>query len=294
MLQKIPPFRFSWGLPAFLRGHLLFPVVLLLSMMTNCQEPPPEKAQCDPGYHPCGPDSQDCCMDTTSSNFTWTIDTIGTYFTFLRDVKIVNENNIWVVGLIYAFVQDSSGESMVKEKFSTAHWNGTEWSLGEAYSSAELHSIRYYSENDIWAMSGAPKHWDGTNWTLYLLWNNGILEEDEGGVYYTWGSSSSDIYFVGNKGTIVHYDGTNFTKLSSGLTVNLLSVSGTQDGSYIFTCGINNLYESAILEIHNYQVTTLYEGSFWDSGQAGAPVAECKSQKAFLGQTKHQWGRQLC
>ncbi|MDA3871728.1 MAG: hypothetical protein PF551_05180 [Candidatus Marinimicrobia bacterium] len=37
-------------------------------------------------------------MDTTSHNFTWTIDTLGIYGSSLRDVAIIDENNIWVVG----------------------------------------------------------------------------------------------------------------------------------------------------------------------------------------------------
>ncbi|MDA3870889.1 MAG: hypothetical protein PF551_00880 [Candidatus Marinimicrobia bacterium] len=37
-------------------------------------------------------------MDTTSHDFTWTIDTLGIYGSSLRDVAIIDENNIWVVG----------------------------------------------------------------------------------------------------------------------------------------------------------------------------------------------------
>ena len=37
-------------------------------------------------------------MDTTSHNFTWTIDTLGIYGSSLRDVAIIDENNICVGG----------------------------------------------------------------------------------------------------------------------------------------------------------------------------------------------------
>jgi len=37
-------------------------------------------------------------MDTTSHNFTWKIDTLGIYGSYLNDVWIVNEDDIWVVG----------------------------------------------------------------------------------------------------------------------------------------------------------------------------------------------------
>ncbi|MFQ6605929.1 MAG: hypothetical protein ACE5D8_10345, partial [Fidelibacterota bacterium] len=39
-------------------------------------------------------------MDTTSHNFTWEIDTLGNYGSYLNDVAIIDENNIWVVGNI--------------------------------------------------------------------------------------------------------------------------------------------------------------------------------------------------
>ena len=39
-------------------------------------------------------------MDTTSHDFTWTIDTLGIYGSSLRDVAIIDENNICVGGEI--------------------------------------------------------------------------------------------------------------------------------------------------------------------------------------------------
>ena len=57
-------------------------------------------------------------MDTTSHNFTWDIDTLGISGT-LRDVQIIDENNIWVVGEIET---DTA-------TYNAAHWNGNDWEM---------------------------------------------------------------------------------------------------------------------------------------------------------------------
>jgi len=45
-------------------------------------------------------------LPTTSHDFVWEIDTLGNYGSYLKDVWIVDENNIWVVGNI----ETDSGE----------------------------------------------------------------------------------------------------------------------------------------------------------------------------------------
>ena len=227
--------------------------------------------ECDTLYHWDG-DLDECVMDTTSHNFTWTIDTFGTYYTILRDVEIVDENNIWVVGTIRDSIPDSSGAITIKETYNAAHWNGSEWILFSIYHGAlELDDIIYFEEDDIWVCGGSPLHWNGSVWTLYHLWNLGVLNEDEGGVYHAWGTSSNNMYFVGSYGSIVHYDGTEFTKIESGTDINLYSVSGTPDGEYVFVCGRNSTSDSIILQIHNQEIKTIYTGNSFNTLPAGAP-----------------------
>ncbi len=64
-------------------------------------------------------------MDTTSHNITWETFTIGNRGT-LRDVAIINENNIWAVGEIY--VNDSLGQLEPTAR-GFAQWNGKEWKI---------------------------------------------------------------------------------------------------------------------------------------------------------------------
>ena len=51
-----------------------------------------------------------------------------------------------------------------------------------------------------------------------------------------WGSSSSNVFAVGDAGTILHYDGTSWSPMSSGTTGSLRDVWGAS-GSNVFVVG---------------------------------------------------------
>ena len=172
-------------------------------------------------------------MDTTSHNFTWEIYTLGNGGT-LRDVWIVDENDIWVVG-------DIITDSM---EYNMAHWNGIKWVLmglesqgdqiGQPgidpivynYSShtLDLNSIHYFNENDFWVTSGFPMHWNGESWTLFHLQNMGFSGVS---VNTLWGTSSNNMYFVGYQGCIVHYNGNEFVKMNSPKAQTINGITGS-------------------------------------------------------------------
>jgi len=55
-------------------------------------------------------------------------------------------------------------------------------------------------------------------------------------LYGVWGSSASNVFAVGGKGTILHYDGHTWSKMNSGTTAALSDVWGTS-ASDIFALG---------------------------------------------------------
>ncbi|MDD5764742.1 MAG: fibronectin type III domain-containing protein [Candidatus Marinimicrobia bacterium] len=178
-------------------------------------------------------------MDTTSHDFIWEIDKLGNYGSYLEDAWIVDENNIWIVGNI----ETDSGT------YNAARWDGDKWNLLKVLSGySPNYGIFYFSENDIWVTSGLPIHWNGSEWTLYHLWNMGVLDDDDGGVTAIWASSPSDIYFVGRNGSIVHYDGSTFTKMESGTDVDLTDICGDPNGEEIWVCGFDELKGSVLLK----------------------------------------------
>lgn len=64
-----------------------------------------------------------------------------------------------------------------------------------------------------------------------------------------WGSSSSNIFVVGNNGTILHYDGTSWTVMNSPVTEHILAIWGRSENQ-IYAVGYNGTQIS-------------YDGSNW-------------------------------
>jgi hypothetical protein len=90
--------------------------------------------------------------------------------------------------------------------------------------SSSVGTICYFNSNDIWNSIGSfPVHWDGVEWTLFHLQNMGL---DVSIINSTWGTSSDNIYFAGNGGSLVHYNGTDFTTIESGIDEDFRGISG--------------------------------------------------------------------
>ncbi|PIS28055.1 MAG: hypothetical protein COT43_07460 [Candidatus Marinimicrobia bacterium CG08_land_8_20_14_0_20_45_22] len=209
-------------------------------------------------------------MDTTSHYFVWEIDTLGLYGSYLNDVWIVNENDVWVVGNI----ETDSGT------FNAARWDGKKWEPLKVLSGyTPNYGILYFSEKDIWVTSGLPQHWDGKIWTLFHLWNMGILGNNDGGVEHIWASSPTDIYFVGRKGSIVHYDGSTFTKIESGTDVDLLDIWGLNSQS-IWAVGEDNGYFQSVLLYFN---GTTWEQIYYDNASVK------KNNRSLYGHFRTVW-----
>ncbi|QTA83005.1 CalX-like domain-containing protein [Desulfonema limicola] len=154
------------------------------------------------------------------------------------------------------------------------HYNGIEWKTVESGKDKNLIEIWGRSKDDIYAVgySGMILHYDGTAWhemesgtqdSLWGIWgahdfgvfisgvdglilkNNGTQWEisKETDTYYkgVWcvpqeAGTVTRAYAVGDKGTIVFYDGTSWNQQESGYYPNLNSIWGRSD-SEIFAVG---------------------------------------------------------
>ena len=75
-------------------------------------------------------------------------------------------------------------------------------------------------------------------------------------LYGVWGSSSNDVFAVGNNGSILHYDGNQWRAMNSGTSASLYGVWGTSSDN-VFAVG-----EGGTI-LH-------YNGSVWHSVDSGA------------------------
>ena len=219
-------------------------------------------------------------MDTTSHNFTWQTFEFGQHSSsVLYDVAIINENNIWAVGEIY--MNDSLGNPDPMA-YNAVHWNGSSWEFkriptrtfaGTIVSSA-IRTIFSFNENDIWTFSiaGSYSHYISGNWVTEFV------NERDGSGNKLWGSSSSNLYLVCTNGGISHYNGSKWTKIESGTSVDLLDVWGSPNGT-IWTCGYTNDYgTSSIIKIKNGVAEILFEG-----------ISNSKNNEYYVGPMSGVW-----
>ena len=188
-------------------------------------------------------------MDTTSHNFTWQIDTLGTHSSVLYDVAIINDTLVYAVGEI--FHRDSSENWTF---FNLAKWNGREWTLHRVYYNGGIFTARWilaFSENDIWIEELI--HWNGTTFQPRPI------DPMFYGVRTTkaWGTSSSDFYVVGNGGFIAHYDGVRWRRIESGTSTHINDAWGVVNpikGEREVYCPVTSFFtpgDKKILKITN-------------------------------------------
>ena len=175
--------------------------------------------------------SEDNPPDTTSHSFRWRLDTIGTTSSYLLDVTIIDENDIWAVGKIHTDETgrlDSLGNWI--QPFNATHWDGEKWELLRLPVRTSYDSITYgpintafaLNDTNIWmfARAGSYIHWDGQSWTTQFV------SERQGAISRIWGTSANNLYFVGTNGNITRFDGQLWQKLNSKTDLDIQDIWG--------------------------------------------------------------------
>ncbi|MBK6913445.1 MAG: hypothetical protein IPH11_07195 [Ignavibacteriales bacterium] len=118
--------------------------------------------------------------------------------------------------------------------YNAAHWDGSQWELKrimfyticgqQNLSSYPARSIQIFNENDIWIGVDGDQITRIENGvqttTICLPWSFTINK--------IWGTSSEDLYVVGNGGNIAHYSGVSggWQKIESGTELNINDIWG--------------------------------------------------------------------
>lgn len=103
---------------------------------------------------------------------------------------------------------------MVGENGRISHWDGESFVEHASGTTATLWGVWAKAENDAWIVGGTPEggtnapndivlHWNGASWTTITLPNDVVGRA----LYKVWGTSSDDLYVVGEYGTIWHKKG---------------------------------------------------------------------------------------
>lgn len=206
-----------------------FAVAILLVSLTGitCHSPTAPKGNAPP--------------DTTSSNFTWQVDTVGAEGSVLYDCTVINDSLAYLSGSIY--FRDSTGRSDMSHPYNFIKWNGKNWKYytlryfppGSAGDSAYGPGTAIYANNqsDIWVSAGVPFHFNGSRWAAY--YNTGANEANK-----IWESADNkQLYFIGNNGMITYSSdqGSSWQKVETGTTLPFQDIWG--DGGQVLAVASN-------------------------------------------------------
>jgi hypothetical protein len=242
-------------------------VLTLLSVWllagSSCKQPTDNKppSGCDTCSHACDTCQSHSPNDSSSHAFTWSIYHLPTNQVQEGDVK-----SSWVFGHdnIYfnnTYLYKYNGATIQKVFLWTSEGGELKYLGGSR--------LFAFDTSDFWLVEGGiVDHVDGRRynnelvaWTTRLdstgVWNYRV----DGGVNAAWGTSSRDIFFVGDKGTILHFDGTNWIKYPKVTDVKLFSVWGTRH-SDVWACGYDQSLGTSTL-VH-------FDGTAWAVDSLGA------------------------
>ena len=188
-------------------------------------------------------------LDTTSHNFSWQTFTFGdpgAGSSTLNDVAIINDTLAYAVGTIY--LNDKNGNPD-PQPYCLAKWNGKTWSLKKLYYKdkdyqgneftsvlSNIRGVFAFNNADIWLAAGSVFHWNGTDsiteFSYHTLTPSGLLP----GINKLWGTSSSNLYGVGNSGSIIHYTNGSWQKIESNVSseFTFYDVYGKNEASLIY------------------------------------------------------------
>jgi hypothetical protein len=189
-------------------------------------------------------------LDTTSHAVQWQVDTLGVRGE-IYDVWAFSRDNIWAVGEI--FLKDSTGKED-PVLYNLAKWDGQNWTPQRAVL-ATTNCIFAFAPNDVWIGTGTPYHWDGQSWKAYSYPGEGFY------IRRLWGTSSSNLFGVGSKGSIIRFNGTAWQRMDSGTDVDLEDVWGI-DATHVWATGTNiDDGRCVILQYDGRNWKTIYDNS---------------------------------
>lgn len=195
-------------------------------------------------------------------DITWKVYNLGTFDSRIRDIFVINENNIWAVGQIYnenTGNTDSTGH--VIKPWNVGIWSGDTWDLKtilyKNISFGEYQSIWAFDGNDVWfGATSSYIHWDGNNYTFIDI--NGI----QGPETRIWGASNKYLYLADNIGTIAYYDGTGWKTKIKYEAKTISDFWGVNGYNTFFAC--YDYYSSSKNQVFKIEADKAFDLG-WDS-----------------------------
>jgi len=173
------------------------------------------------------------------------------------------------------------------------HYNGSTWSPMSSGTTNTLHGVWGSSATDVFAVGnyGTILHYNG------IIWSSMNNISDRVNFEGIWGSSGLDVFAVGSGefleqiGFVFHYNGSNWSDITSGTNDELHSVWGST-GSDVFAVGDGGIFHydglnwseisqygilrdiwgssgTDVFAVGSYGTILHYEGSSWEEMPSG-------------------------
>jgi len=156
-------------------------------------------------------------------DYTWTVDTLKAFNTYLIKMWGSSPTDVWAVGHGSTFDQ------------TIWHYDGEVWSTDGISRGFDPWCIYGFAQNDVWigGADGNIWHYDGSRWSEKLSYNKQLNFQYYDIIFMDiWGEETDDVYAVGlimNKddsflGIMMHYDGSKWNRVNIEFTEGILRV----------------------------------------------------------------------
>lgn len=151
------------------------------------------------------------------------------------------------------------------------HWDGTTWTQ-RASPNTPVAAIWVLASDDVWAVGTELSHWTGTGWATIPTPTPAIT------MRAIWGASATNVFAVGDSGTILRWNGSVWTQMISNTTRGLYGIHGRAANDIWVTGGFGTLLHfdgatwtsvASPLPQELYSVTVVAPDDAWVAGGSG-------------------------
>lgn len=112
-------------------------------------------------------------------------------------------------------------------------YDGSAWQLQATPTTEDLWGVWGASPDDLWAVGGRGRpsstatilHFDGDTWSA--VEPPALQRANVHAFFKVWGTAADNVYIVGQRGVVLHWNGSVWTELLVGASDDLVSIWGT-------------------------------------------------------------------
>jgi archaellum component FlaG (FlaF/FlaG flagellin family) len=228
-------------------------------------------------------------LDSTSHIWHSQIDTIGFPFSYLVDVAIVSQAEIWTGG--YFYLRDSLGQ-IESDPYNCAQWDGTRWVARRLLfptcdeqgneideSPGPITHVAAIAPDNIWFSTRASLvQWNGNSFRKVCVPGNLLF----GSIVELSGSGPNNIIVAFSDGKVIQYDGSQWSQQQSESSIGLSDfwMDANQRG---YAVGSNIGNRGVVMEYDGRTWKTVIESYYLESGFDTAKLFTTQLFGAVLG-----------